>query len=313
MRSLICKSSAMLEVARRIERAAQADSPVLIWGEKGTGKKLVAELIHRQSRRGRAPLVVFSAADAAGRSAEEALFGTSEQPGALATAAGGTLLIDEIIGLPRAAQAKLLEAAERWHRAGLRNSDPRRIGFRLMATTRYSLSESVQRRALREDLSYRLAVVTIRVPSLRERKDDIPSLVRHILAECCAAHGRPVPSVERELMRYLVAHSWPANVGGLRDSLNKMVLAEDADVLTVDHLRGGFFDGRSAPANSPSPERIETLADLERAAVMRALKARQGNRTQAAKALGISVRTLQRKLKHWDVESAGLLGGRRPP
>ena len=112
MRPLICKSMAMLEAARRIERAARADSPVLIWGEDGTGKKLVAETIHRRSRRRDGPLVMLATEKCNGRSAEDELFGTAEQLGSLAAAAGGTLLIDEITGLPPTGQAKLLDAAE---------------------------------------------------------------------------------------------------------------------------------------------------------------------------------------------------------
>lgn len=301
MHRLMCESTAMREVARRIERAAQADSPVLIWGEKGAGKKLVAEMIHRQSRRGDGPLVIVSTQKSPGQSAEDELFGTAEQPSRLVTAAGGTLLIDEITGLPPTGQAKLLCAAEGRYVAEIRDSARQPIDFRLMATTRNDLAESVERGAIREDLYYRLTVVTIRVPPLRERRKDIPCLVKQLVGELCGARDKPAPGVAPELMRYLVEHPWPGNGRELRRCLERMVLRNDAEVLEVDHLRASFSDDRRDSAGPFSPERIDTLAELERAAVMRALRAHQGNRTQAAKALGISVRTLQRKLKHWDL------------
>lgn len=291
----------MLKVARRIERAAQADSPVLIWGEKGVGKKLVAGMIHRRSRRGDSPLVIVSTQRSSGQSAEDKLFGAAGQPGRLATVAGGTLLIDEITGLAPTGQARLLAAVEGRRVAKAGNSAGQPIDFRLMATTRHELTASVERGAVREDLYYRLSVVTIRVPPLRERKEDIPCLVRQMLGELCAAHGKRVPAVDPELMARLLEGSWPGNGCEVRDCLKEMLQREDAEVLEMDHLRASFSGNGKGSTDSLSTERIKTLADLERAAVRRALEVHQGNRTQAARALGISVRTLQRKLRHWDV------------
>jgi len=301
---LICKSTAMLEVAKRIERAAQADSPVLIWGEKGVGKKLVAEMIHRQSRRGDAPLVIVSTENSGGQSVEDELFGTAEQPGRLPTTAGGTLLIDEIAGLPPTGQAKLLAAAEGRYVSQRKDSSRQPIDFRLMATARNELAESVERGTLREDLYYRLSVVTIRVPPLRERKEDIPYLVQQMLGELCATRDKQVPAADPKLTEYLVRRAWPGNGHELRNCLDRMVSTEDSERLDVNDLHGSFCEDGRDSTGLPWAERVDTLADLERAAVMRALKVHQGNRTQAAKALGISVRTLQRKLRHWDVESA---------
>jgi DNA-binding NtrC family response regulator len=243
--------------------------------------------------------VVIDTLQAQGRLPEDELFSTVDRPGRLTAAEGGTLLVGEITGLPRTAQAKLLEAAEGRHGAHSKYADDLQTDFRLMATTRYELSESVKRGVVREDLHYRLAVVTIHVPPLRERRDDIPSLVQNLLAELCAASGKPVPSVEPELLRYLLEYPWPGNGRQLRNCIETMLSEAKATVLQISHLPYLFVDG-AKHVNDLSPGgNIDTLAELERGAVMRALKAHQGNRTQAANALGISVRTLQRKLKQW--------------
>jgi DNA-binding NtrC family response regulator len=298
----------MIKVRDRIRRAALVDSPVFIWGEAGTGKTDVAQTIHQQSRRADGPFIIMrpdalraggvraEAADAGGQSAEPAI---STYGSRLKAARGGTLLIDEITRLSRTWQAKLLEAAEGRPRAVPRDPEPKPGDFRVMATSRHEPSESMDRGLVREDLYYRLAVVTIRVPSLRERKEDIVPLVEGILAEICADRDRPVPTVAPDLMEYLEEKPWPGNISQLRECLEKVVGGSDAAVLGLND----FWAVHSPPENdSPhaaSAERIDTLAELEREAVMRALKVCHSNRTQAARMLGISVRTLQRKLRQW--------------
>jgi len=291
----------MLEVARRIERAAKADCPVMIWGERGAGKKMVAEMIHRRSRRRDGPLVVVSTQKSPGQPAEDEVFGTAGRPGRLLGAAGGTLLIDEITGFPPTGQAKLLDAAEGRHVAEVGDAAEQPLDFRLMATTRAELAESVDRGSVRADLYYRLTVVTIRVPSLRERQGDLPCLVQWMLSELCAVRGSPVPAVAPELVQHLAERPWPGNGHDLRDCLKRMLAVGDAGTLGAKHLQAVLPQNGRSPAGASSAKPVDTLADLERAAVTRALEAHQGNRTQAAKALGISVRTLQRKLKHWDL------------
>jgi len=295
----IAKSPAMLAVLKRIQRAAEVDSPVLIWGEPGSGKKMVAEVIHRRSRRAHGPFVVVSTGNRRGSSPEDELFGAAEPPGNLVAADGGTLLIDEITGLSPTRQAKLLAAAEGRHLEEPWGFGRQPVDFRLMATTREDLAQSVKRGSVRADLYYRLTVVTIRVPPLRERKEDIPCLVEQMLGELCSERGRRVPAVDPELVQHLAERAWSGNGRELRECLQRMVVAEDAETLRVKHLQSPSSQNGRNTRGVPSAEEIDTLADLERTAVMRALTAHQGNRTQAARALGISVRTLQRKLKHW--------------
>jgi DNA-binding NtrC family response regulator len=168
-----------------------------------------------------------------------------------------------------------------------------------MATTRYAIDESVAMGTVREDLYYRLAVVTIRVPPLHERKADIPSLVQQMLNELCIARDKPVPAVDPELMRHLVERPWNGNGRELRVCLDAVLAEGSPGVLALKHFpqRHARHDGGSNSARVERP--LDTLAQLERAAVMQALKVHQGNRTLAAKSLGISVRTLQRKLRQW--------------
>jgi DNA-binding NtrC family response regulator len=170
-----------------------------------------------------------------------------------------------------------------------------------MATTRHEPSESVERGVLREDFYYRLAVITIRVPSLRERSEDLPCLVRHLLTELRSGRDDRIPSIEPELMRYFVEHPWPGNIPQLRRCVDTIALGTNAKTLGMTHLRVWLSDPEAKRIGLPPERQIDSLAELERAAVLRALKIFQGSRTQAAEALGISVRTLQRKMRHWGV------------
>ena len=272
---------------------------MLIHGEQGSGKKFVAEKIHRQSRRRAGPLAMIRTEPIMDPCWEEELFGTPGR-GGFAAAQGGSLLIEEITQMPRTCQAMLLEIAEDRQSVVPEYQSNRHRGFRLMATTRYDPSESVKRGTMREDLYYRLAVITIRVPPLRERREDTPMLIHQLLKEICEELGKPVPSVSTRLMDSLVNHPWPGNARQLGECLGEMVSEQDVAVLDNRHLPDAFSCGGSNSGNIVA-EPVGTLAELERAAVMRALKFHQGNRTRTAHSLGISVRTLQRKLRQWGI------------
>ncbi len=287
-----------------MDRASMADCPVVIWGEEGSGKRFVAESIHRRSRRGSGPLVIVRSEAAAAstdgeRRLNEELFGTAQQPGKLAVAAGGTLLIDEITALSPTAQARLLGAAEGRAVFTPENASKELPDFRLMATTRFKLAESVKRGVLREDLHYRIGVVAIHVPPLRERPDDIPQLIGELVGELCTERGAAVPSVDPELVQFAVDYPWPGNVAQLYDCLEAMLRAGDTLSLGVGHLQAALAECGGGVAGTPATQQVANLARLERAAVLHALEVHEGNRTRAARSLGISVRTLQRKLRRW--------------
>ena len=295
----------MREAARRIQRAARADCPVLIWGEPGSGKKFVAEIIHRYSRRSGSPLVLLAMEDqgqeaALGRVLDDDRYGASNPNGETESPAAGTLLIDEVTGLSPTSQAKLLGTLERRRQLALDGSSNAPAGFRLMAATRLDPSESVKYGLLREDLYYQLGVVTIQVPPLRQRREDILDLIRRLLAERADGDANPVPLLAPELIQYAMEHPWPGNVRQLRDCIEAMVCTSDAPMLTRDDLRMAISRSESTLWRAPAHgRRMPTLADQERVVVMETLDAHHGNRTRTARALGISVRTLQRRLRRW--------------
>ncbi len=230
---------------------------------------------------------------------EEELLGSLDAPGKVVEAAGGTLLVDEITRLSPIAQAKLLGAAEGRSVFAGNDASSEPIDFRLIATSRFDPAESVRRGALREDLHYRIGVVAIRVPPLRKRTEDLPDLIRALLAELCAKSGKAVPSVEPEFVQLAVEYSWPGNVTQLRDCLEAMMRAGDVPALSADRLRTELAEIGEGRHELPPSHALAPLARLERAAVLHALEVHEGNRTQAARSLGISVRTLQRKLRRW--------------
>ena len=265
---MICNSIAMREVARRMERASRADCPVVIWGEPGTGKRSVAASIHWKGRRHDGPLIIVPASDvpageAGDRWLEEELFGTGQGGGRLEEAAGGTLVIDEITRLSLTSQARLLEAAETRHATSEHKDVGERLDFRLIVITRSNLAESVRRGVLRHDLHYRLGVVTIHVPPLRDRSDDIPELIRELLQEICAEAGRPLLGIEPSLPHFVQACAWPGNVAQLRRCLTELASNGEAAALTADHLRAVLAETDPLSAEMTGPEQIAPLAHLE--------------------------------------------------
>jgi DNA-binding NtrC family response regulator len=303
----VAVSEAMQRVLHQVQRAAESDSPVLITGEAGTGKRPIAEAIHRNSRRRRTPFVTVNVATTAAAAVEKRLFGSggneagqaTQRTGDFVAASGGTLLIEEVSGLPKTTQAKVLWALEKQRITPVGDDREVAVDVRLIASTSRDLDELIAQDRFRAELYYRLNVIPIRVPPLRERREDIPGLVRHFLEEICAAEKLPPVSPEPELMRLLEDYDWPGNLRQLRNCLRSMVLLSRTDRLPAGASRFGA-SGTDVGADQPRPQK--RLAELERMAMVEALEQHGGNRTSAAEALGISVRTLQRKLKKWSEE-----------
>ncbi|MDY0170170.1 MAG: sigma 54-interacting transcriptional regulator [Thermoguttaceae bacterium] len=244
------KSMAMFEVVRRAERAGLVDCPVIIRGEPGSGKKYVAGLIHRQSCRSRGELLIARAENGeAERLLQGGPFATWPQTSGLAAAAGGTVVIDEIAMLSLAGQARLLNVVEGRYGRVPRDAIHDMPDVRVIATTRFDLAESVELGWLREDVPYRLGVVTIHVPPLRERPEDIPELVEHLLAELCAAENKPLLPLAPELMRYAAGNPWPGNVPELRGWLATLLNVQNAPAPTWKHL--------PASQSESAPERMK--------------------------------------------------------
>jgi len=305
---LVGRSAAMLDVFDRIERAAQSESLVLVCGESGTGKELAAEAIHRRSRRRDGPFVAMNIAAVPENLVESELFGhvqgaftgaAADRKGRFEAAHGGTLFIDEIGDCALVTQAKLLRVLETFLIVPVGGNNERKVDVRVVAATSRDMTRMMADREFREDLYYRLNVVVVQLPPLRQRRDDIPLLVDTFLDESCRVNARSRPTLDGALVQWLDSHAWPGNVRQLRNVIESMVVLARGDRLTLDDLPESARQAAAAVESAPPRTGEASLGDLEREAVWRTLHQCGGNRTQAARALGISVRTLQRKLKSW--------------
>jgi DNA-binding NtrC family response regulator len=311
MGPLIGRSRVMEEVFERIRRAAQTDGIVLILGESGTGKELVASAIHRESHRAKGPYVAVNMAAIPSHLVESELFGhvrgaftgaTEARVGRFQVASGGTIFIDEIGDFEPVAQAKLLRVLETYNVCPIGSNEDIHVDVRVVAATSRNLQDLVTKGTFREDLYYRLNVVIIRLPPLRDRPEDIPLLADVFLQESAQACGRGPMTFDHRLRLFLMRQPWPGNVRQLRNLIFSMVVMAREDTLKLSDLPPELLEG-------PAPVSIETITSqqdleaIERSAILATLDAHGGNRTHAAAALRISVRTLQRKLKAWGLDA----------
>ncbi len=310
MESLIGDSPAMQRVFDTIRQAAPTAATVLIQGPSGTGKELVAQAIHRLSPRAKGPFVAVHCAALAPTLLESELFGhekgaftgaAARRKGRFELADGGTLLLDEISEIDTATQVKLLRVLEerRFERVG--GNEPIEVDIRLIAATNRDLQARVAEGKFREDLFFRLNVVDIHLPPLAERTGDIPMLCDHFLRECAARNGKPVPGITPDAVNLLTAYPWPGNVRELRNTIEKMVVLGSGDKLTARDVPAAIREiGREhLPVARGAPVAGGLLADTEREAIFAALRQQKGNRSRAALDLGISRRTLHRKLNEY--------------
>ena len=307
---MIGQSDRMREVFDQIHRVSNSDSTVLIIGESGTGKELVASAIHDNSRRRNAPFIAVNVTALPDALIESELFGyvrgaftgaVESREGRFRAANSGTLFMDEVGDLPLTLQPKLLRVLETYSFAPVGSNLESQVDIRLIAATSRVLPEMVQDGQLRIDLYHRLNVLTIELPPLRDRPSDIPILVEHFLVDCAKRHLREVPGVAPELLNYLQQYEGPGNVRQLRNVIENMLVMGDEKVLTLRNLPK-YLSGNPLSEQHPSGKGGFNLENLEKEAILSALKKSFGNRTHAAHTLGISVRTLQRKLKLWGLE-----------
>ncbi|QOJ13468.1 MAG: sigma-54-dependent Fis family transcriptional regulator [Planctomycetia bacterium] len=297
----------MQKIIERIRKAARTKMTVLIYGETGTGKDLIAQAIHAHSDRARRPFKVVNCAGLNENLLESELFGhvkgaftgaVSDRKGYFLAADGGTLFLDEIGDMPTSMQAKLLRALERREITPVGSTDVRRVDVRLVAATHRNLSKLVEEGQFREDLFYRLNTFVIEVPPLRERPADIPLLVDHLLLRANEEHGTHAPGVSSEAMHALCKHYWPGNVRELKNVIERTAVEVADRQIELEDLPEEIRGSRElAPAGHGLAGM--TMAQIERRAIELALRATNGNREQAAKMLGIGVRTLYRKIKEY--------------
>ncbi len=311
---IVGHSKAMEEVIERLRVVAPTRSTVLVIGESGTGKELVANALHQNSPRADGPFVAVNCGAIPGEILESELFGHERgaftgahqrRIGLIESASGGTLFLDEISELSPDLQVKLLRVLEerRVVRVGGNQLIP--IDFRLVAATNRELEEWVRSGRFRQDLYYRLKVVTLTLPTLRQRADDIPLFVQHFLEQFNHELGRHVRSVHPAVLAALKRCPWPGNVRELRNLMESLVLFAEGEEIGFDALPAEYRTGTTATVAAASESwQPRPMADLEREAILRTLEHTGGHRARAAQMLGIGLRTLQRKLKDY-----GEIGG----
>ena len=315
--SLVGPSKKMQEIFRLVEMVAPSTASVLITGDSGTGKELVARTIHSLSNRKARPFVAINCAAIPETLIESEIFGHEKgaftgaldrRTGCFELAEGGTLLLDEIGEMPIATQAKLLRVLEdrKLRRLGAKGETA--VDVRVLAATNKPPEEAVARGQLRNDLYYRLNVFNIHMPPLREHMDDLSDLVQNLLADMNEKHNRTVVGVSEAVMSAFQAHAWPGNVRELRNTLERAVIVCDGPMIEPKHLPPGF--GRvyayvPAPdANSVQLGVGTTVGEAERLLILKTLEATHNNKTRAAEILGISLKTLHNKLKEYGQQGA---------
>jgi DNA-binding NtrC family response regulator len=302
--ALVGHDPKMVGVFKRIGQAAGSRATVLIRGETGTGKELIARAIHASSTESSSPFVAVNCAALPANLLETELFGhvrgsftgaTSDRRGRFALAGKGTIFLDEIGDTTVDLQAKLLRVLQEREYYPVGADRPERTEARVIAATHQNLEALVASGAFRADLYYRLRVVDIEVPPLRERVSDIPLLAQHLALRASQAVGRPAPVLSREAIELLVAHQWPGNVRELENCLTRAVVLASGDVIRAEHIHLGA-------AHHDVNGALQTLDELEREHVERVLGVFHGHKAQSARALGVSRPRLDRLLKKHGLE-----------
>jgi len=326
--NIIGRSGAVRDVLARIVRIAPTDATVLITGESGTGKELVARAVHANSRRADRPFVSVNCAAISETLLESELFGhvrgaftgaATARPGLFREADQGTLFLDEIGDISPALQARLLRALQEHEIVPVGSETAVRVDVRVLAATHRDLPDLVRQGRFREDLYYRLNVVTLTLPPLRARRQDIPLLIDHFLRELTSRHGRGPVAVDPEAQRRLLAYEWPGNIRELQNVLERAMLLAEQDVIGPEHLtpmvRGVAGSAPDSPvplpvaadpdAGAPAEPTIDgplqSLEEVDRQHVLQVLTAMRGNRDETSRVLGISRRTLSRMIQRWNL------------
>jgi len=311
-RTWVAESPQMREVVRETIALAKANATVLICGESGTGKELVARALHADGPRAEGPFIAVNCGAFAESLLESELFGhekgaftgaVSQRAGAFERAHGGTLFLDEIGDAPASVQVKLLRVLEDREIMRVGGQKSFKVDVRLVSATHRNLDERVKAGEFRQDLLYRLQVVDITLPPLRERREDIRPLAERFIAQAQADHGRLISEVEPEWFVRLEAYDWPGNIRELRNVVEAAVVITPGDVLLAERLRlngSTRLQPASASATWSAPQGM-TLEQIEKQILKEALGRNDGNRSVTAEQLGLSRRTVQRKIQEYNL------------
>jgi DNA-binding NtrC family response regulator len=305
--ALIGSSQPMQEVYGILERIAPTDVTVLLDGETGTGKELAARAIHSHSRRTSGPFVVFDCGAVAPNLIESELFGHEKgaftdavkaRQGAFELADNGTIFLDEIGELSLDLQPKLLRALDQRQTKRVGADKPVSINVRVVSATNKDLEKEVKTGRFREDLYYRLSVVRVSMPPLRKRKEDIETIAGHLLAEISSEIGRKITGLSPEAAAALAAYSWPGNVRELKNVLGRAAALSDSERIAPKDL----FLSQGKKTTTLDGLSGKTLEEIEKAAIHATLKSASGNKTEAARVLGIAYSTLYEKMKKYGMK-----------
>ena len=318
---LVGESAKMAELGRTIRKVAEYKTTVLVTGESGTGKELVARALHDASPRKDGPFVAVNCGAIPEPLLESELFGhkkgaftdaSRDKHGLFMEASGGTLFLDEIGEMPIGPQVRLLRVLQEQQVRPVGSNEDETVDVRVIAATTRDLAADVKEGRFREDLFYRLNVIHLVIPPLRDRREDLVRLVEHFLARTNAKLGTKIRSVAPDAMKLMSAYPWPGNIRELENTIERSVVLCDGDVLTADGLPERLLQNRDAVREVLSSGELsikKTVRIIEEELIRRALEATQGNRTNAAKKLEISHRALLYKMKEYGVH--GPLGQRK--
>src|SRR3954463_6493417 len=312
-RDLVYRDETMAHVVKLAQQIAPSDASILITGESGTGKEVLARYVHGRSNRARAPFISINCAAIPENLLESELFGhekgaftgaVARRVGKFEEATGGTLLLDEVSEMEPRLQAKLLRAIQEREIDRVGGSRPVRVDIRLIATSNRDLEKAVAEGSFREDLLFRLSVLTLHLPPLRERPRDIEALGRHFARRLAAANGLPMRELSRAALDRLLQHGWKGNVRELENCVHRALILATGPRIEADDIM--LPQARPAAGASAAPTVAalvgRTVADVERTLIIDTLRHTLGNRTHAANLLGISIRTLRNKLRQYSGE-----------
>ena len=312
-KNIIGRSDRMIKIFELIRHIAPYDSSVLIIGESGTGKEMIANAIHYNSPRASMPFIKVSCASLSEGIIESELFGHEKGAftGAIASRKGrfemahqGTLFLDEVEDIPPATQIKLLRVLQEGEFERVGGNKTIKVNFRIIAASNRDLHEQVRQELFREDLYYRLNVVNIKLPPLRDRKDDIPFLVNYFIERNNKKYNMKVKGISQKAMNLLTDYGWIGNVRELENTIESILVINSPEVIDIQHLPQEIRDSKGRP--EVIPIRIGTpLEEVEKEMLIQTLRATKGNKRKAAQLLGINVRTIHRKMEEIEESSSG--------
>lgn len=301
---VIAQSSFMKQILEDVIKIAKSQASVFISGESGTGKEVIAQMIHAHSPRSAAPFVKVNCAAIPETLLESEFFGhekgsftgaIGKRIGRFEMANKGTLLLDEISEIPLSMQSKLLRAIQEQEFERIGGGKSIRVDIRFISTSNRNMREAIEQKLFREDLYYRLNVVPVCLPALRERIEDILPLAEYFLERLCVANQKSRKRLSQEARKKLVDYPWPGNIRELANIIERTIVMDSSEIIEAEHL---LLDEEIVKA--PTKNEILTLEDVERKHILDMLSLFQQNRTKAAEALGISIRTLRNKLKEYN-------------